>query len=390
MVCPGVARCVFDFQDGKSQIPLPSDANVLDVVVDAMAKHANSDAVQSKGCRLLSRLVTGVVRSARSNALARCVTVVVDVMDTFQEYPDVQEQACALILALAKVPGVTASLIDAGAVARVQRAHDRHIVSAGVVALSSQALAALSSDGSDASSVLASVEDLARIFEVMDATVESAVAQEAVCTRLADLASNGDNHDKLISLGLTPRLYRAMRTHLGEWPSRGWRALVAGLVSTYQCSVNWKPQCTRAHVVVCVGVCVCVCDVLVPSAADATSLQAQVLTVLHLLVGNDNFEDSVDGEGGLRILLTVTRRHCNVSEVVAPSCAVIRDLCGNHDLRYGGAQCVTRCSNSIRGAMRVFLVSRSFCCSTCDHAHALPTPAPHCAGRRCCVKAPWP
>ena len=56
-------------------------------------------------------------------------------------YPDsvpVQEQCCALVLALCKIAGMVPVLISAEIVAKVRRAYHRHIVSGVVVALTAE------------------------------------------------------------------------------------------------------------------------------------------------------------------------------------------------------------------------------------------------------------
>jgi hypothetical protein len=50
----------------------------------------------------------------------------------------VQEQCCALVLALCKIAGMVPVLISAEIVAKVRRAYHRHIVSGVVVALTAE------------------------------------------------------------------------------------------------------------------------------------------------------------------------------------------------------------------------------------------------------------
>ena len=76
-----------------------------------------------------------------------------------------------------------------------------------------QVLAALSDDGDAGTSAKISKADLDRILEVMDATVSSAVAQEATCNRLGDLLANADNHSLMIEVGCIRRISRAMLMH---------------------------------------------------------------------------------------------------------------------------------------------------------------------------------
>ena len=121
-------------RDGRAHTVLPSGTHPIAAVRTAMTKHAESDVVASKGCRLLSRLVSG----SDSEHATPCIAMALRCMDGFLDYADVQEEACALILALTKLPSVKAAVKASSAAEYVRRARDRHVIAPGLAGLATQ------------------------------------------------------------------------------------------------------------------------------------------------------------------------------------------------------------------------------------------------------------